>query len=85
MAGLAYHLGFTSRQTLLNYKAKPDFVDAITRARFRIEVYANERLYDKDGVNGSKFTLINNFEGYSDQKSVEHSGEIKMPTIVIGK
>lgn len=75
--GLAYHLGFNSRQTLLNYQNKQDFVDAITRAKMRIEAYANERLFDKEGMGGAKFTLINNFEGYSDKKDVEMSGSIE--------
>lgn len=77
ITGLAYHLGFTSRQALINYKNKPEFVDAIMRARFKIETYANERLYDKDGLGGAKFTLINNFEGYTDQKSMELSGSVE--------
>ena len=32
VTGLALALGFTSRQALLNYQAKPEFVDTITRA-----------------------------------------------------
>ena len=31
IVGLALALGFTSRQTLLNYAAKPEIVDTITR------------------------------------------------------
>lgn len=33
--GLALALGFTSRQSLLNYKAKREFVDTVTRAPAR--------------------------------------------------
>ena len=61
VTGLALALGFTSRQALINYQAKPEFVDTITRANSKIEQYAEERLFDRDGVNGSKFTLACNF------------------------
>lgn len=69
--GLALALGFNSRQSLLNYKAKEEFLDTITRAYARIEQYTEERLFDKDGANGAKFSLANNFEGWKDKKSID--------------
>lgn len=71
VTGLALHLGFTSRQALLNYQAKKEFVDAITRAKSRVEQYAEERLFDKDGANGAKFSLANNFDGWKEKQHVE--------------
>lgn len=71
VTGLAYFLGFTSRQALLNYQAKDEFVDAVTRAKMLIEVYTNERLYDKEGHQGAKFSLTNNFKGYTDKQIIE--------------
>ena len=71
ITGLALALGFTSRQALLNYQAKKEFVDTITRAKSRVECYAEERLYDKDGANGAKFNLANNFEGWKDKQQIE--------------
>lgn len=71
ITGLALALGFTSRQALLNYQAKDEFVDTITRAKSRVECYAEERLYDKDGANGAKFNLANNFEGWKEKKEIE--------------
>jgi hypothetical protein len=65
VTGLAYELGFLSRQALLNYQDRPEFHDTITRAKLRIETYAEERLFDREGVNGAKFSLTNNFEGWS--------------------
>ena len=41
-------------------------MDTITRAKSRIEMYNEERLYDKDGVNGAKFNLKNNFKGWAE-------------------
>lgn len=74
VTGLAYALGFQSRQALLNYQGRVQFNDAILRAKLRIEQYTEERLFDKDGVNGAKFSLTNNFKGWSDRPE-EHGGE----------
>ena len=71
ITGLALALGFTSRQALLNYQAKPEFVDTVTRAKAFVEQYAEERLYDKDGANGAKFSLANNFEGWREKQTIE--------------
>lgn len=57
MAGLAYELGFESRQTLLNYKKKGEFLDTITRAKLYIEARTAAGLFHKDSFNGSKWTL----------------------------
>lgn len=61
ITGLALALGFTGRQALLDYQARPEFADTVTRAKARCEEYAEMRLYDKDGANGAKFSLGCNF------------------------
>lgn len=71
VTGLALALGFSGRQALLNYEAKPKFMDTVNRAKSRIEQYAEERLYDKDGVNGAKFNLSNNFKGWSEKQQID--------------
>jgi hypothetical protein len=71
ITGLALALGFTSRQALLNYQAKDEFVDTIMRAKAKVEQYAEERLFDKDGANGAKFSLANNFDGWKEKKEIE--------------
>ena len=77
LQGLALALGFTSRQSLLNYKAKREFVDTVTRARLRVEQYAAERLFDRDAQRGAQFTLAYGF-GYArdteDSKNRETQG-----------
>ncbi|MGN0493750.1 MAG: terminase small subunit [Acutalibacteraceae bacterium] len=65
-AGLALALGFKSRKGLYNYKAKQPFMEILEEAMTRIEMYAEERLFDKDGSNGAKFSLQNNFSGWND-------------------
>ena len=71
ITGLALALGFNSRQSLLNYQEKDEFMDTIMRAKAQVERYAEERLYDKDGANGAKFSLANNFEGWREKQSIE--------------
>lgn len=71
VTGLALALGFTTRQALLNYQAKDEFVDTILRAKAKVEQYAEERLFDKDGANGAKFSLANNFEGWREKQQIE--------------
>ena len=71
ITGLALALGFNSRQALLNYQDKPEFNDTITRAKAKVEQYAEERLFDKDGSNGAKFSLSNNFKGWAEKQQIE--------------
>lgn len=82
ITGLALALGFTSRQALLNYEGKEEFVDTISRAKARVERYAEERLYDKDGSNGAKFSLANNFKGWSEKQQIEGSINTKQEITV---
>lgn len=63
--GLALALGFLSRQSLLNYQGKKEFRDAIMKAKSRIELYTEEQLFSRDGANGAKFSLQNNFKGWN--------------------
>ena len=71
---LALALGFTSRQALLDYQAKKEFVDTVTRAKSRIEAYAEERLFDRNGQRGAEFSLRYNFRWVNDEKK-EDGGE----------
>lgn len=61
VTGLAFALGFSSRQSLLNYQGRKAFLDTITRAKLRCEAYAEGRLYDRDGSRGAEFSLKYNF------------------------
>jgi hypothetical protein len=47
ITGLALHLGFNSRQALINYEGySEEFHDAIKRAKSRVEAHYEERLID---------------------------------------
>jgi hypothetical protein len=82
VTGLALALGFTSRQALLNYQAKKEFVDTVTRAKSRCEEYTESRLFDRDGAMGAKFSLTNNFKGWrehpveDDKSTLEYLDDI---------
>ena len=74
MTGLALSLNIDVK-TLTNYGQKDDYFPAIHRARQKCIGYAEDRLFDKDGVQGAKFTLTNNAERmgglrYADRQEV---------------
>lgn len=71
ITGLALAIGFNSRQSLLNYEGQEEFLDTIKRAKARVEEYAESRLFDKDGSNGAKFSLSNNFKGWAEKQQIE--------------
>lgn len=81
VTGLALALGFNSRQALLNYQGREEFNDTIVRAKARVEEYAETRLFDKDGANGAKFSLANNFEGWKEKKEIE--ADVKAETTIV--
>lgn len=68
ITGLALAIGFKSRQALLNYQGREEFNDTISRAKAKVEAYAEERLFDKDGSSGAQFNLKNNFSGWDGQQ-----------------
>lgn len=78
ITGLALALGFNSRQALLNYQGKEEFYDTILRAKAKVEQYAEERLFDKDGANGAKFSLANNFKGWKEKIEAEVSTDMNI-------
>jgi len=70
---LALALGFTSRQSLLNYQYKPEYMDTIKRAKLRIEGQRARQLVQGQGmVAGQIFDLKNNF-GWRDQQDLANS------------
>ena len=49
-------------------RAKKEYQEVIGKARDRVEIYAEERLFDKDGCQGAKFSLQNNFHNWDADK-----------------
>jgi len=60
MSGLALSLG-VDRKTITNYANKDDFFPTIKKARTRVEVALEQRLYGNN-VTGVIFNLKNNFD-----------------------
>lgn len=88
VTGLALALGFHSRQTLLNYQGKKEFVDTITRAKMRVEEYCETRLFDRDGQRGAEFNLRYNFRWAQEEKNGgdedSASGVVMIPEVGAG-
>jgi len=76
MSGLAIALGFLDRCALLNYAEKDEFYSTIRAAKGKVEEYAETRLFDKDGANGAKFSLANNFKQWKEKQEVELNGNV---------
>ena len=76
ITGLALALGFTTRLSLLNYQAKREFKPIVEKAKARVEAYTEERLFDKDGAAGARFSLQYNFRGWKEEKSDENNGPV---------
>ena len=72
--GLARHLGFKSRNSLLHYAGKPEFADIIIDAKMRIEEQRSEQLIDRSGIPGGIIFDLKNNHGWRDETSVEVSG-----------
>lgn len=72
--GLALHLD-TSRETLREYKERPEYVDSLKKALLKVE---NQYELDnkKHGRAGSIFALKN--FGWTDKSEIENSGEQKL-------
>lgn len=69
MSGLALALG-VDRKTITNYGHKEDYFPTIKRARARVEVALEQRLYGQS-VTGVIFNLKNNF-GWHDKQELDH-------------
>jgi hypothetical protein len=72
VTGLCLALGFNSRDALIDYGNKDEYADTVSRAKLRCHEYAESRLYDKDGANGAKFSLANNFGWIDRQEIITH-------------
>lgn len=79
ITGLALHLD-TSRKTLMQYERLDDplLSNAIKRAKDKIEYYTENAALEP----AVKIFKLKNFE-WTDKQEVEHSGEVKLPEIII--
>ena len=61
VAGMAYHIGFTSRGTIFEHQKRPEFSDTIKRAKLRIEAFYEQALLHAKNQQGVMFALRANF------------------------
>lgn len=78
VTGLAIFLGFTSRQALLNYECKSEFIDAIKKAKLIVE-NDYEVALRKNGRSGDIFGLKN--FGWKDAQDVNLGGQEGNPVL----
>lgn len=72
VSGLAYHLGM-STEAFRNYEGKENFLATVKRAKQRIEIALEERLFGQ-AVTGVIFNLKNNFS-WKDKQENEITGQ----------
>jgi len=72
--GLAIHLGFESRQSLQDYKEKPEFSYSIKKALARIEENYEQGLFSRNPA-GPIFALKN--FGWKDKQEIDQTTEHK--------
>lgn len=58
LSGLAFHLGFNSRQEFEEYESKGKFADRLKRARLQIETFCEKKLHTQY-TSGAIFALKN--------------------------
>jgi hypothetical protein len=75
VCGLALVLNLT-RQGLIDYGVREEFIDTVKRAKQSIESFLEQRLYG-NAPTGTIFNLKNNF-GWKDQKELDLSGGLNI-------
>ena len=79
ISGIAYHLGFASRQSFYDYEKNEKYSYTIKRTRLRIEIEYEKLLVTAKNIAGIIFWLKN--AGWSDKQEIEHSGELPITGI----
>lgn len=77
--GLALALGLNSRQSLLNYGERPEFLDIVKAIRTRLEAHWEERLGGPNAT-GTIFWLKN--QGWADTQRTELTGKDGGPVAI---
>lgn len=76
IAGLAFHLGFSSKQSIFDYRKDPEYTHEANRATLFIEAWLNKKAVNKETFTpGQLFILKSNF-GYEDRHQIEHSEKV---------
>lgn len=76
IAGLAFHLGFSSRQSMHDYAKDPDYKTEYERARLFIEAWISKNLMNKDSFTAGQIFYLKSMFGYEDKQQIEHSEKV---------
>lgn len=74
LTALALYLGYVDRQSLYDNENREGFTCTIKKAKSKIAAFAENQLMTRDKPTGAIFWLKN--AGWSDNKKIEHSGNI---------
>ena len=81
ICGLALFLGFSSRQSLLDYQNRDEYFDTIKIAKTKIEMMYEQKLHENN-CTGAIFALKN--LGWSDKQEIDHNVNIPtLPNVII--
>ena len=72
IAGLALALGFSSRQSMHDYKKDPDYAHAMGRAYLYIEDYVTDAMLDKDRATTGHIFYLKSVFGYEDKHVIDN-------------
>ena len=75
--GLALHLGFADKQSLIDYEKKEVFSFPVKRGKLKIEDYTIKQLFEKNGVPSAGPIFILKNLGYSDKQDIGLSYDLE--------
>jgi len=84
IAGLAYHLGFSSKQSIFDYRKDPEYKHEANRATLFIEAWLNKKVANKDTYSPGQWHILKANFGYEDKQSLDHQssdGSMRPTTI----
>lgn len=76
IAGLAFHLGFSSRQSMHDYAKDDDYKIELDRARLFIEAYVSKKVMSKESFTPGQIFYLKSVFGYEDKQQIEHSEKV---------
>lgn len=72
IAGLAFHLGFSSKQSIFDYRKDPEYAHEANRATLFIEAWLNKKVVNKDTYSPGQWHILKANFGYEDKQSLDH-------------
>jgi hypothetical protein len=74
--GLAFHLGFSSRQSMYDYGKDGEYKECTDRAKLFIEAWLNKKVVSKEFFTPGQIFILKASFGYEDKQQIEHSEKV---------